>query len=95
MPNHVECCTYPVLEWIAEHVPQTPVNVMAQFHPDNFCDPGSVRNILSRSDVGNDPVFGNDRVVLKDLLFGPLKELAAPHLDLLGHRTPLSVSSTT
>ena len=43
MPNHVECCTYPVLEWIAEHVPQTPVNVMAQFHPDNFCDPGSTK----------------------------------------------------
>ena len=41
MPNHVECCTYPVLDWIAEHVPATPVNVMAQFHPDNFCDPGS------------------------------------------------------
>jgi putative pyruvate formate lyase activating enzyme len=38
MPNHVECCTYPVLEWIAEHVPAVPVNVMAQFHPDNFCD---------------------------------------------------------
>jgi putative pyruvate formate lyase activating enzyme len=41
MPNHVECCTYPVLEWIAAHVPATPVNVMAQFHPDNFCDPKS------------------------------------------------------
>jgi putative pyruvate formate lyase activating enzyme len=41
MPNHVECCTYPVLEWIAEHVPAAPVNVMAQFHPDNFCDPAS------------------------------------------------------
>ena len=41
MPNHVECCTYPVLEWIAEHVPAAPVNVMAQFHPDNFCDPTS------------------------------------------------------
>ena len=40
MPNHVECCTYPVLDWIAEHAPTTPVNVMAQFHPDNFCDPG-------------------------------------------------------
>ena len=39
MPNHVECCTYPVLEWIAERVPAAPVNVMAQFHPDNFCDP--------------------------------------------------------
>ena len=36
MPNHVECCTYPVLEWIAEHVAAAPVNVMAQFHPDNF-----------------------------------------------------------
>ncbi len=43
MPNHVECCTYPVLEWIAEHVPAAPVNVMAQFHPDNFCDPGSAK----------------------------------------------------
>jgi putative pyruvate formate lyase activating enzyme len=41
MPNHVECCTYPLLEWIAEHVPAAPVNVMAQFHPDNFCDPAS------------------------------------------------------
>ena len=43
MPNHVECCTFPVLEWIAEHVPTVPVNVMAQFHPDNFCDPASVK----------------------------------------------------
>ena len=33
MPNHVECCTYPVLEWIAERMPQAPVKVMAQFHP--------------------------------------------------------------
>jgi putative pyruvate formate lyase activating enzyme len=41
MPRHVECCTYPVLDWLAEHVPAAPVNVMAQFHPDNFCDPGS------------------------------------------------------
>jgi putative pyruvate formate lyase activating enzyme len=41
MPNHVECCTYPVLGWIPEHVPAAPVNVMAQFHPDNFCDPAS------------------------------------------------------
>jgi putative pyruvate formate lyase activating enzyme len=41
MPNHVECCTYPVLEWIAQNVPAAPTNVMAQFHPDNFCDPGS------------------------------------------------------
>jgi putative pyruvate formate lyase activating enzyme len=43
MPNHVECCTYPVREWIAVRVPAAPVNVMAQFHPDNFCDPGSAK----------------------------------------------------
>ncbi len=43
MPNHIECCTYPVLEWIAEHVPEAPINVMAQFHPDNFCDSASTK----------------------------------------------------
>ncbi|HXF67876.1 MAG TPA: radical SAM protein [Burkholderiales bacterium] len=41
MPNHVECCTLPVLEWVAEHMPEAPVNVMDQYHPDNFCDPAS------------------------------------------------------
>ena len=39
MPNHVECCTYPVLDWIALHMPDVPVNVMDQYRPDNFCDP--------------------------------------------------------
>jgi putative pyruvate formate lyase activating enzyme len=38
MPNHVECCTLPVLHWIAETMPEAPVNIMDQFHPDNFCD---------------------------------------------------------
>jgi putative pyruvate formate lyase activating enzyme len=41
MPNHVECCTAPVLAWIAEHMPEVPVNVMDQYHPDTFCDPRS------------------------------------------------------
>ena len=41
MPNHVDCCTRPVLEWIAEHMPDAPVNIMDQYHPDNFCDPRS------------------------------------------------------
>ncbi|MFQ6017460.1 MAG: radical SAM protein [Kiloniellaceae bacterium] len=39
MPNHVECCTYPILDWIAENMPEAPVNIMDQYHPDNFCDP--------------------------------------------------------
>ena len=41
MPNHVECCTRPVLEWIAAHMPEAPVNIMDQYHPDTFCDPSN------------------------------------------------------
>jgi putative pyruvate formate lyase activating enzyme len=41
MPNHVECCTKPVLEWIAKNMPEVPVNIMDQYHPDNLCDPES------------------------------------------------------
>ncbi|HEX9569505.1 MAG TPA: radical SAM protein [Rhodospirillales bacterium] len=41
MPGHVECCTVPVLDWIAEHMPSAPVNIMDQYHPDTFTDPRS------------------------------------------------------
>jgi len=41
MPGHVECCTRPVLRWIADHMPGTLVNVMDQYHPDSACDSGS------------------------------------------------------
>ncbi len=41
MPNHVACCTYPILDWIAENMPDVPVNIMDQYHPNNFCDPRS------------------------------------------------------
>ena len=43
MPDHVECCTRPVLEWIADHTPGALVNIMGQYHPDDACDPGSGR----------------------------------------------------
>ncbi len=39
MPNHVDCCTRPILDWLAEHMPEAPVNIMDQYHPDTFCDP--------------------------------------------------------
>lgn len=35
MPNHLECCTKPVLRWISEHCPRALVNIMGQYHPDN------------------------------------------------------------
>ena len=43
MPGHVECFTYPVLDWIAEVMPEVPVNIMDQYRPENFCDPKSAK----------------------------------------------------
>ncbi|MFQ5763031.1 MAG: radical SAM protein [Candidatus Bathyarchaeia archaeon] len=34
LPNHVECCTKPVLKWIAENCPRTLVNIMGQYRPE-------------------------------------------------------------
>jgi hypothetical protein len=38
MPDHVECCTYPVIDWLAENMLAAPVNIMYQYRPENFCD---------------------------------------------------------
>ncbi len=34
MPNHVECCSKPILDWLSENIPQAKVNVMAQYRPE-------------------------------------------------------------
>lgn len=35
LPNHVDCCTRPILEWIAENLGNdVRVNIMGQYHPD-------------------------------------------------------------
>jgi putative pyruvate formate lyase activating enzyme len=34
LPNHFECCTKPILGWIAENCPRALVNVMGQYRPD-------------------------------------------------------------
>lgn len=33
LPGHLECCTYPVLEWLAKNVPSASVNIMDQYRP--------------------------------------------------------------
>jgi len=35
MPNHVECCTIPILEWVAENMPNCLVNIMGQYRPEH------------------------------------------------------------
>jgi putative pyruvate formate lyase activating enzyme len=34
MPNHVECCSKPILDWIASNLHNVKVNVMAQYRPE-------------------------------------------------------------
>ncbi len=41
MPGHVDCCTKPVVDWIAAHTPGALVNLMDQYHPDSACNPRS------------------------------------------------------
>ena len=38
MPNHVDCCTKPVLDWVATNMPEVPINIMDQYYPDNICN---------------------------------------------------------
>ncbi|MEN2999860.1 MAG: radical SAM protein [Acidilobaceae archaeon] len=34
LPNHLECCTRPVLKWLAENVPRAVLNLMDQYRPE-------------------------------------------------------------
>ncbi|TXT63209.1 MAG: hypothetical protein BAJALOKI3v1_410005 [Promethearchaeota archaeon] len=34
MPNHIECCSKPILDFIAEQVPKCVVNIMGQYRPE-------------------------------------------------------------
>ena len=36
LPNHIECCTKPVLKWIAENCPRALVNIMDQYRPEHL-----------------------------------------------------------
>ncbi len=35
LPNHIECCTLPLLHWIAEMMPNCMVNIMGQYRPEH------------------------------------------------------------
>jgi len=34
LPGHIECCTRPVVKWIARNTPKAALNLMDQYHPD-------------------------------------------------------------
>ena len=55
MPNHVECCTKPVLDWIAMNMPEVPVNIMDQYYPDNLCNPRSPKYRERYNEIARSP----------------------------------------
>ncbi|MFL6459272.1 MAG: hypothetical protein ACJ71G_20160 [Nitrososphaeraceae archaeon] len=55
MPNHVECCTKPVLDWIARNMPEVPINITDQYYPDNLCDPSSSKYRERYSEIARSP----------------------------------------
>jgi putative pyruvate formate lyase activating enzyme len=77
MPNHVECCTKPVLDWIAMNMPEVPVNIMDQYYPDNLCDRNSPKyreryNEIARSPTEEEIVRSYQYAKELDLNFEPL-----------------------
>jgi len=34
MPNHIDCCSKPIVEWINENLPNAVVNIMGQYCPE-------------------------------------------------------------
>jgi putative pyruvate formate lyase activating enzyme len=34
MPNHIECCSKPILKYVSEELPKAVVNIMKQFRPE-------------------------------------------------------------
>jgi len=55
MPNHVECCTKPVLDWIVKNMPNVPINIMDQYYPDNLCDSSSPKYRERFSELARSP----------------------------------------
>lgn len=48
MPNHFECCTKPILEWIAKNIPGVVVNIMGQYHPEHLVNTSHYSEINRR-----------------------------------------------
>jgi putative pyruvate formate lyase activating enzyme len=34
LPNHLECCTYPIMQWISENLEKAVTNIMFQYRPE-------------------------------------------------------------
>jgi len=61
MPNHVECCSKPIMKWISENLPSATVNIMAQYRPeykaydyDDISKPVSIDEVILVREYANE-----------------------------------------
>ena len=47
LPGHLECCTFPILDWISKNIPNCMVNIMGQYRPEHLVlkDPTKFKDI--------------------------------------------------
>lgn len=69
MPNHLECCTYPVLKWIAENLGRdTRVNIMDQYRPEYLASKFEEINRRITAEEMNRAVSYAKKVGLRNIL---------------------------
>ncbi|MFH0860567.1 MAG: radical SAM protein [Candidatus Altiarchaeota archaeon] len=61
LPGHFYCCTKPVLDWIAENVPDARVNVMDQYRPEyRACDYDEISEKLTGEEYSEAHAYAKD-----------------------------------
>ncbi len=50
LPNHLDCCTKPVIDWLSKNTPGIVLNIMDQYRPEHIVarDPNRYRDIARR-----------------------------------------------
>ena len=66
MPNHIDCCSIPILRWMRENIPDALINLMEQYHPDMYSNPNSKLYSPRYDDINRFPSIDEINRVLKE-----------------------------
>ncbi len=69
MPNHTDCCTKPILEWIAKNCPKAVVNIMGQYRP---CYQAHEYPEINRRPTGKELNEAREYATKLDILWEPV-----------------------
>jgi len=61
LPNHIDCCSKPIIKYIAEHLPNTVVNIMAQYRPKyKACEYKDISRSITPLEVSQVKEYADD-----------------------------------